>query len=283
MKKFIAFLLLFITAAGMALAAAKPEDIFTFKDGAWRVKTGGKETKFDGLSGTAEFSGGPIPWCVVNPDEFKDDNEAGSLPAGVLLYVKDIEEYGPPYVFLSLDEETAWVDGVSFSPMEEDAVVISRGSRFVESLSVYFLAPIVYAVENLGRELDRYQLLTARSDSVFWIRTAETEEQDSLTGLAFTLADEEVWRPEEAGLFGATAAIFCPPQSVERVNDGLVIVKKATKTTSYEVTGVSGDGKELILTEISVKSEKDWKDPDKWQESEIKVKIPQGALEKIPE
>jgi hypothetical protein len=104
-----------------------------------------------------------------------------------------------------------------------------------------------------------------------------------LTGLAFTLADQEVQRPEEAGLFASTAALFCPPQGVSRVDDGLVIVKKATKTESYEVAGVSEDGTELILNVISVKSEKDWKDPDKWQESDLKVKIPAGAEEAIPD
>jgi hypothetical protein len=256
---------------------AMPEDVFTFENGAWRVKSGGKLKKFAGLSGSAKDHGGPIEWCVVNPAE---QEEARGLKAGVLLYVKHIEEYGPPYVFLLLDKEAAQVDGVSLD--SPDAAVISREGRFTKRLSVYFLAPIEYAGEGLGRQLESYKSFPARSGAVFWVRTAETEEQGSLTGLAFTLADGDARRPEAAGLFGSTTAVFTPNQGVERVNGGLVVVKKATKTESYEVTGVSGDGKELILSVTSVKSEKDWADPGKWRKSKIKVKIPPGAEEAMP-
>jgi hypothetical protein len=66
------------------------------------------------------------------------------------------------------------------------------------------------------------------------------------------------------------------------VNDGLVILKKATENESYEVSGVSNDGTELTLAVISVKSEKDWADTGKWQDSEIKVKVPPMPEEAVP-
>jgi hypothetical protein len=257
-------------AATKAKKAAKPEDVFTFRDGAWRVKSGGKQKEFEGISGTGERKSGPIEWCVVNPDE---QEEAKGLKAGILLYVKDMEEYQSPYTFLLLKEEAVQVDGVSFNPSGwETAAVISRGGRFTELLSLYDLESLYMEYDGTPFESDPSFL--ARSDAVFWVETGESENHSSLSGLAFTMADEEVQRPEEAGLFASTAAIYYPPQTVAWVNDGLVVLKKATKTESYEVSGMSEDGTEVTIAVTSVKSEKDWKDIDKWVESEIKVKVP---------
>lgn len=253
----------------------KPEDIFTFKDGAWYVRSGDRRIAFEGVSGTGERGkSDPVQWCVVNPDETE---EAKGLKAGVLLYIKDMEESGSPYVYLLLDEEAIRVDGLSFDD-SENVVVISRGGRFTELLSVYNLGAVY--MEWDGSPLESYQSFLARNDSVFWV--VEHKEGYDITGFAFTLADEEVTRPEEAGLFAATAAIFCPPQSVQRVNDGLAILKKATKTENYEISDVNGDGTELTLTVTSVKTEKDWEDVDKWQESEMTIEVPPMPEEEIP-
>jgi hypothetical protein len=214
----------------------------------------------------------------VNPDERE---EAKGLKAGILLYVRDTEEYQSPYAFLLLSEEAVQVDGVSFNPSGcENAAVISRGGRFAELLSLYDLESLY--MEYDGGPLESYKSFLARNDAVFWVHTDETENTSSLSGLAFTLADEDVQRPEEAGLFASTAAIFYPSQSVEWVNDGLVVLKRATKKESYVVSDMSDDGTELTLSVTSVKSEKDWKDTDRWKESEIKVKVPMPE-EAIPD
>jgi hypothetical protein len=291
MKQIKSFFVLFFAAAAMVLTASaftpasfaastakksakKPEDVFTFKDGAWRVKSGGKLKEFEGASGTGKRKAGPVPWCVVNPDA---QEEAKGLKAGVLFYVKGGE---PSYYFLLLNEDAVQVDDVSFNPHGWDTVaVVSRGGRMAELLSLYNLGDL--DMEGVPNPAKSDKSFLARSDAVFWVKTKDTKDGPGHFGLAFTLADEKVKRPEEAGLFASTAAVYYPPQTVEWVNGGLVVLKKATKTENYEVSGVSKDGTEATLTVTSVKSEKDWKDLDKWQESEIKVKVP-APKEAVP-
>ena len=267
LKKFLqSFLILTIAAfATVALSAgsfaapsaANPEDILAFKAGAWSVKSGGKEIKFDGASGSGKQYGHTIEWCVVDPSQLEG---AEGLKPGILLYSKSLE--GSPYQYLVLGEEALNVLGVSFRPEGWDITVISGLSRFTQLLALY---SIEYD-ENPYEARKSFQL---RTDSVFWI-----EDKDGNLGMAFTMADETVTRPEEAGLFASTAVVYYQPPGDALPNDGLVIVKQATKTESYEVTGVSGGGSELTLAAISVKNENDWTDADKWQESEIKAKLP---------
>ena len=249
-----------------SFAAANPEDVFTFEDGTWCVKSGGELIGFDGIAGTGEQNGETIEWCVVNPDEWE---EAKGMKPGVLLHNESWENTA--YAYLLLEEEALGVDGLSFRPEGWDIAVISRLSRFTELLSLY-------SIEYDENPFEVRKSFQARTDAVFW-----TKDADDNVGMAFTMADEDVQRPEEAGLFASTAVIFYPPPGVELVNDGLVILKKATKNESYEVSGVSGDGTELTLAVISVKSEKDWADADKWQDSEIKVKVPPMPEEAIPD
>ena len=260
----VTFAVFGFTARSFAAAAANPEDVFTFKDGAWRVKSGGELKEFDGIAGTGEQNGKTIEWCVVNPDERE---EAKGMKPGVLLYSKSWEETA----YLLLEEEALGVEGLSFCPEGWDIVVISRLNRFTELLSLY-------SIEYDENPYEIRKSFRARTDAVFW-----TKDADGNLGMAFAAADEDVRRPEEVGAFAPTAVIFYPPPSVGLVNDGLVILKKATKNESYEVSGVSGDGTELTLAVISVKSEKDWADVDKWQDSEIKVKVPPRPEEAIPD
>jgi hypothetical protein len=271
--------------AAAAQKATKPEDVFTFKDGAWRVKSGGKTKEFEGVSGTGKRKAGPVPWCVVNPDT---QEEAKGLKAGVLLYFEYMAKRNrSPYAFLRLNEDAVRVGNVEFAPVEGVAV-ISRSGRFAELLSLYSLSP--YFESGGEKPLKSYKSFLTRNDAVFWAATQEDLSELGLVGpdvacLAFTLVDEEVERPEVAGMFGATAAFFCPPGEggEKRVNDGLLILKKATKTENFEAGGVSGDGKKLSLTMTSVKSEKDWKLPDKWREWKIEVKLPLAPVAAKPE
>ena len=244
-------------ARSFAAAAANPEDVFTFKDGAWYVKSGGKQIGFDGIAGTGEQYGKTIEWCVVNPDE---QEEAKGLKPGVLLYSKSWENSA--YAYLLLEDEALDVAGLSFCPEGWYIVVISRLNRFTELLSLY-------SIEYDENPYEIRETFRARTDAVFW-----TKDADGNLGMAFAMAYRDVRRPEEVGSFAPTAVIFYPPPGVKLVNDGMVILKKATKNESYEVSGVSGDGTELTLAVISVKSEKDWADVGKWQDSEIKVKVP---------
>jgi hypothetical protein len=284
---FVSLAAAIVFSAGVSVAeAAKPEDIFTFKDGTWHVKSGKKTEEFDGLRGTEyvnpEENTIAAEWCLINPYDYEDKNndEARSLPIGVLLYRPDMEDAGTPYVFLTLEEETMAVDSVYIG--KNNVAVASRGES-VEVLSLFDLE--ILEMEWDGGPLERYKTLLASGDAILWLDMREADGGDSpiYTGIAFTLADEEVERPEEAGLFGATAAIYCPPQGVERVNDGLIILKKATKKENFDVTGVDEDGTQITLTRTFVKSEKDWEDSDKWQEEYVKVKVPPVAEEKIPE
>jgi hypothetical protein len=71
-----------------------------------------------------------------------------------------------------------------------------------------------------------------------------------------------------AGLWGPSAALYDPSD-----DDGCVILKRATAKESFTVTGMT-DENEMTINVTSVKSEKDWEDPDKQQDAEIVVAVP---------
>jgi hypothetical protein len=230
-------------AAAVCLAAAcfaaeagakSPEDVFTVRDGEWALVSGGEP---DGARGGSPQQG--LYWYAVSPET---DEAAAGLERGALLY----DEGAKKYSFLPLSEERMFVDDIFFSPDKRTLVVASRMSRFHSSLAVYDLAA-----------------LTLRHDLKGW---SEIYFVDGAR-FAFTSIDAGVELPEEAGMWGTSAAIYAPD-----AGEGYVVLKGASAKEKFSVMGADGGG--IVINAVSVESEGDWADADKWKEEEITVEVP---------
>ena len=238
-----AFCALAVCFVGLAEAAKNPEDIFVFDAEAedWVLKAGG-EPEGTPRGGQPDLG---LWFYVVNAD---NDETAKGLENGVLLYNANAKKYS----FLPLDEEQRAVDMVTFSPDGRRVVVAYRLGRFSSGLSVYEMDGLT--LENT---------LMAYTDIYFVDHVR----------FAFTLIDQSVERPEAAGLWGSSAALYEPADEKK----GYVELKGATAKESYAV--MSADKKGITINITSVKTENDWEDVDSWQESEITVEVPAAGDE----
>ena len=220
-----------------ALAAEKkPEDVFVVKDGEWVLQAGGEP---EGAGGASPDEG--MWWYAVDPE---NDPAARGLERGILLYDAAAEKGS--YSFLPTTEEQTRVEQVFFGPDKKRMVVACNLNRFASGLSVYDLA-------------------TLELEKSFWGRSDVWFVDD--IRFAFTLIEQTVGRPETAGMWATSAALYEPADDT-----GYVILKEASATESFEVTGADESG--ITITVTSVKSEKDWEDFDKQQDSDITVEIP---------
>ena len=227
----------FATPSMAAQAKTKqPQDVFAvdLKREGWTLKSGGDP---EGTSGASLELG--VYWYVVNPEV---DEAAKGLKAGLLLFDVGTKKYS----FLPLEEEEIGVEGVQFSPDKKRMIVASSMNRYATSLTVYDL-----------ETLDPQATFMGYSE-VYFVDDVR---------FAFTLFDENVERPTEAGMWGTSAAFFAPD-----AEDGYIVLKEATAKESFAVVGA--DENQITIHTTTVKSEKDWEDADKWQESEITVEVP---------
>jgi hypothetical protein len=225
-----------LLAAGAALAAeTTPEDVFMVKDDAWVLKADGSEAP--GPNG-ADLRVG-VWWFAVTPGL---QEEAQGLERGVLLY--DLTE--DRYSFLPTADEQERVENVSISPDKKRVVIACNESRFTTKLYVY------------DRETLKLEKSFTGYSDVWFVDDVR---------FAFTLIDESVERPEEAGLWGTSAAMYEPA-----ADSGYVVMKQATATESFNVSSADEDG--VIINVYSVKTEKDWEDIDKQESSEITIEVP---------
>jgi hypothetical protein len=247
-KLILTILCVFLLAAAMVLAAnsafaARPEDVFVFDREAqdWSLKRGDEP---EGTSGGDNDSG--FWFYVVNPD---GDTAAKGLEPGILLYDTKSDKYS----FLPFEGEDAelitGVQNVNFSPDGRRAVVSIHMSRFFSQLTVY-------------------ETETLQIENTFEMAYGDVFFIDDVR-FAFTLIDNDIERPEEAGMWGTSAAIYEPADD----DKGYVILRKATAKENFTVTGLT-DENEIAINVTSVKSEKDWEDPDKQQDAEIVVEVP---------
>jgi hypothetical protein len=216
-------------------AAQAPQDVFIVKDDAWVLKADGSEAP--GPNG-ADLRVA-VWWFAVTPGL---QEEAQGLERGILLY--DLAENS--YSFLPTSAEQERVENVSLSPDKKRIVVACNESRFATRLYVY----------------DRETLTLEKS----FMGYSDVWFVDDLR-FAFTLIDEKVERPEEAGLWGTSAAMYDPT-----FDSGYTIMKQATATESFNVSSADENG--ILINVYSVKSEKDWEDIEKQESREIKIEIP---------
>jgi hypothetical protein len=218
----------------MAAQAKQPEDVFVVRGEAWALKSGGEVKGACGRS-----SGQGMYWYAVNPET---DEAAQGLKAGVLLYNAGAKKYS----FLPLDEEKVGVDDVYFSPDKKRMIVASRMNRYASTLTVYDTATLAHLTMFMGY------------GEIFFVDDAR---------FAFTLVDENVERPAEAGRWGTSAARYAPGADGRRI-----VLKGASAKENFAVMGA--DASQITINVTSVESEKDWTDPDRQKETEITIKVP---------
>lgn len=223
--------------SALAAQPKKPEDVFTVKNGAWVLSSGGEAT---GLNGEDSEKG--LWWYAVNPEK---EDAAKGLKQGILFYDANAEK-GKAYSFLPTTEEQAYVLQVVFSPDKKLMVVICKQGRYSSQLSVYDVKTLKSKESFMGHS-DAWFVDNAR--------------------FAFTMLDGSVERPPQGGLWGTSAVLYD-----HTAKDGYVVLKGATATESFTVNDANAN--KVVITVTSVKSEGDWKDEDKQQDSEITVDVP---------
>ena len=236
----VAFAAIALTGTSFAAEAKNPEEVFIFNGEDW-VLHSGAET--EGERGAVVAAEG-VWWYAVNPET---EAAAKGLERGILLYDANAES-GKAYTFLPTTEEQARVELVMFSPDKKRMVVRCNLNRFASGLYVYVVA-------------------TLELENSFWNRGDIWFVSN--VRFVFTLVDTKVKRPETAAMWATSAAIY-------EIADkkGYVVLKGASATESFTVTGVDQDQNLVNILVTSVKSAKDWEDIEKQQESETTVEVP---------
>jgi len=228
----------FSAVFSQAAEAKNAEDVFAVseKESDWALKSGGEAEGPRGVSIEQNMY-----WYAVDPE---NDPAAEGLERGVLIYDGD----GKKYFFLPTAEEQTRVENVFFSPDKQRMVLCCSVNRFATGLWVY-------EVETLKLEKSFW----GYSD-LFFIDDVR---------FAFTLIDEKIERPEAAGMWGVSAALYDPA-----TEEGYVILKGATGKENFIVMGPGEKENEISIIVTSVDSEKGWEDVEKHKESEITVEVP---------
>ena len=229
-----AALVLCLAFSSLAAFAAekKPEEVFFIKGDAWALQSGGEP---EGMNGESEG----MHWYAVDPE---NEEAAKGLKRGILLYNANTKAYS----FLPTTEEQTRVEQVTFSPNKERMVVACNLNRFTSGLFVYDVA-------------------TRKLEKSFWGHSSVWFVDD--VRFVFTLTEQTVERPETAGMWATSAAIYEPANDT-----GYVVLKAASATESFTVTDANKDG--ITITATSVKAAKDWEDVEKQQDTEITIDIP---------
>jgi hypothetical protein len=214
--------------------AASPEEVFAVDSEDWVLKSGGEP---EGNYGASVELG--LYWYAVDPDS---EEAAKGLERGILLYDAEKKKYS----FLPTDEEQTRVENVWFSPDKKRMVLSANINRYASEIRVY-------------------EVETFKPEKAFW-GYSEVYFVDDVR-FAFTLVDENIDRPQEAGMWGTSAAIYEPAEE-----KGYVVLKGATAKENFSVLGADENG--IIINATSVDSEKDWEDTDKHKDSEITLEVP---------
>ena len=228
----------FSAVFSQAAEAKNAEDVFAVseKESDWALKSGGEADGPRGISLDQNMY-----WYAIDPE---NDPAAEGLERGVLIYDGDAEKY----CFLPTAEEQTRVENVFFSPDKQRMVLCCSVNRFANGLWVY-------EVETLELEKSFW----GYSD-LFFIDDVR---------FAFTLIDVKIERPEAAGMWGVSAALYDPA-----VDEGYVILKGATGKENFTVMGPGEKENEISVIVTSVDAEKDWEDVEKHKDSEITVEVP---------
>ena len=169
------------------------------------------------------------------------------LPLANVLLVLYWIWYPVPLAFLPMEQAGACM--LEFSPSGEK-MLISRGTEVWQDLMLYFIED--------GKFVMKKSFVSAGHS--FWVDPHR---------FIFTSIDKDKCpRTKDEDDWWNSPALY------DTVEEKLVVLKEATETKNYFITGCDHDTGVIDLNEASVKDKKDWGDPDKVEYKEITVETP---------
>ncbi len=239
-RRFFVALLMCLLFAGAALGAEN----YVIRDGKACRVTDGKETLLE--DDEAQYAGtdvGMWGWLLVDPE--LSEGMKGSK-SGIYFFLGEDEK---PVAFLPIEEAGACM--LEFSPSGEK-LLISRGKEFKQDLGYY-----VIDIEK--KKFDRKASFVSAGHS-FWVDPHR---------FLFNAVDESKGaRDREGELLWDSVALY------DSVENETFILKEATETTDYFITGYDHDTGVIDVSESIVKDKKDWNDSDKIEYKEITIETP---------
>ena len=237
MRKFFVLLLAFTLLTGVAFAA---EGDYILKDRqVYRVEKGKETLLEDDEPQFFNTDAGMWAWILVDPE--LSEGMKGSKP-GIYFFLN-----GKPVTFLPMEQAGACM--MEFSPSGEK-LLISRGTEVWQDLMLYFIED--------GKFVSKKSFISAGHS--FWIDPHR---------FLFTSVDKNKGpRTKDGDDWWNSPALY------DTVFEELTVLKEATETKNYFITGYDHDTGVIDLNEASVKDTKDWGDPDKIKYKEITVETP---------
>ncbi len=225
-----------------AHAAGLAAESYVIRDGKACRVTDGKETILE--DDEAQFfntDAGMWGWLLVDPE--LSEGMKGSK-SGIYFFLNDA-----PVTFLPMEEAGACM--MEFSPSGEK-LLISRGTEIKQDLGYY-------VIDIAAKKFDKKKSFVSAGHS-FWIDPHR---------FLFTSVDEKKGKRDKAGdQLWDSVALY------DTVFEELNILKEATETKDYFITGYDHDNGTIDVSEGSVKDKKDWNDPDKINYRDITVETP---------
>ena len=216
---------------------------YILKDGNIYRVDGGKERLLEDESPqSGATDAGLWSWVQVDPEYEGMEGSEG----GVYFFRGEDER---PAGFLPIENAGACM--LEFSPSGEK-LLISRGTEAKQDLGYY--------VVNAAKKSFVRKKTFSSMGPVAWIDPHR---------FIFTAIDEKKGRrPGSEDTWWYSAALY------DSVEDDLIIIKEATETKNYMITGCDHEEGTLDVNEASVKDKKDWGDDNKINYKESTVPIP---------
>ena len=183
-------------------------------------------------------------WAVIGPDvsDSIHEEETGIWFFGV--------EGGGALGFIPLDSVFEYPE-VIWSPAQDRLAIIRGGTRPDLFLEIY------------SEGMEKTAEFSCLRGSAMWL-------SDGMR-LVFTRIDDI----REEGLYpGRSYGFRFSVVLYDSALDESFVLKEATDTKNFVVYDVSADDDEIVITEISVKSQKDWKNEDRIKERELRIPAP---------
>ncbi len=246
-RDLLALFFAFVLAVPFAGAVQTAEGNYLLKDGkAYRVD-GGRETLLEGVDAQrADTAAGPWSWIVVDPEQ--SDGMKGTESGICFFRGADARPAG----FLPVAEEAASCR-LYFSP-SGDKLLVSWGHEYIQHLSLYLIDKEKGFVKKASFKV---------AGPPFWIDQQR---------FVFNAVDAEKG-PRAEGKFDLwwSSVTLC-----DSMKDKLTVLRQATATADYAVTGCDRKSGALEIMESTVKDEKDWADEDKVDDKELRLPVPKA-------
>ncbi|MBQ3893414.1 MAG: hypothetical protein II737_08490 [Mailhella sp.] len=236
-----------VLAAPFAGAVQAAEGVYLLKDGKAYRADGGTEKLLEGVDvQRADTSAGPWSWIAVDPGQ---DPEMEGSKSGICFFRGGDAR---PAGFLPVAEEAASCR-LFFSP-SGDRLLVSRGYEYIQHLSLYLIDKEKGFVKKASFEV---------AGPPFWVDPQR---------FAFSAVDAKKGPRAEGkfDLWWSSAALY------DSMKNKLTVLRQATATADYAVTGCDRKSGMLEVMESSVKDVKDWADEDKVDDKELRFPVPKA-------